>query len=175
MAATPGLSEPLIRPANRRDLPPVIVLRRMVGWGSGGIEGSFDAAAAGRLGIFVAERDGEIVGAVTVAYHPGLPGRAHVSDLLVAPQWRRRGLGTQLLQTAEQEARRRGLRECTLDVDATNEPALSLYLKSGYVHHRPAQFPWGPGHTLRKPLGGPAVAERVGLLSRLGWRFGPRS
>ena len=175
MAATPGLSETLIRPASRRDLAPVIALRRMVGWGSGGIEGSFDAALSGRLGIFVAEREGEIVGAVTVAFHPGLPaGRAHVSDLLVAPHWRRRGIGTQLLQTAEQEARRRGLRECTLDVDATNEPALSLYLKSGYVHHRPAQFPWGPGHTLKKPLGAPAADTRVGLLSRIRWRFGPR-
>ena len=174
MAAMPGLSDAFIRPASRRDLPSVIALRRTVGWGSGGIDGTFAAAAAGRLAIFVAEREGEIIGAVTVAFHAGLPtGRGHVSDLLVAGPWRRHGIGTQLLQTAEQEVRRRGLRECTLDVDATNEVALSLYLKTGYVHHRPAQFPWGPGHTLRKPLGVPTPLGRMGLLARMRWRFRP--
>lgn len=174
MAATPSLSDSQIRPAGRRDLPAVVALRRAVGWGSGGIEGTFAAAGTGRLGIFVAEREGEIVGAVTVAYHPGLPsGRGHVSDLLVAAHWRRHGIGAQLLQAAEQEARRHGLRECTLDVDATNEAALSLYLKTGYVHHRPAQFPWGPGHTLRKALAPPAPRGRMGLLARMYWRLGP--
>lgn len=174
MAAMPGLSDALIRPASRRDVPSVIALRRSVGWGSGGIEGTFAAAAAGRLAIFVGEREGEIIGAVTVAFHPGLPaGRGHVSDLLVAASWRRQGIGTQLLQTAEQEVRRRGLRECTLDVDATNEGALALYLKTGYVHHRPAQFPWGPGHTLRKSLAPPAQLGRLSLLARMRWRFRP--
>jgi ribosomal protein S18 acetylase RimI-like enzyme len=173
MAATPDLLGTRIRPADRRDLPAVVALRRAVGWGSGGLEGTFAAAAAGRLAILVAERDGAVVGAVTVAFHPGLPaGRAHVSDLLVSPDCRRCGIGTALLAAAEREAERRGLRECTLDVDAHNTAALALYRKSGYVYYRPAQFPWGPGQTLRKRLGPPPRSRpALRLLTRLRWRL----
>jgi ribosomal-protein-alanine N-acetyltransferase len=164
--------EARVRPAGQIDLPAVIALRQTVGWGSGGIEGSFAAAAAGRQAILVAEAQGAIVGAVTVGFHPGLPaGRAHISDLLVAPLWRRRGIGSQLLAAAEQEARRRGSRECTLDVDAHNDAAIALYLRRGYAHYRPAQFPWGPGHTMRKELAPRAAPSRPSLLALLRWRL----
>ena len=172
VAGAPSLEHLRLRPAGRADLPTLVALRRAVGWGSGGLEGSLGAAAAGRQAIVLADLDGIPVGAVTVALHAGLPpGRAHVSDLLVSPLWRRRGVGTALLQAAEEEARGRGLRECTLDVDAGNAAALELYRRAGYVHYRPAQFPWGPGYTLRKVLGAAPPAARFGLLGRLHWRL----
>lgn len=172
MAGAPNPIPVHIRPAGEADLPAVVALRRAVGWSSGGLEGSFAAAAAGRQAILAAELGESLVGAVTVAFHAGLPaGRAHVSDLLVAPLWRRRGIGTLLLEAAEQEARRRGLFDCTLDVDAHNDAALALYLRSGYTHYRPAQFPWGPGHTLRKEIAARPAPARPGFLARLRWRL----
>jgi ribosomal protein S18 acetylase RimI-like enzyme len=161
-----------LRAATRADLPALVALRRAVGWGSGGLEGSFSAAAAGRQVILLAELDGVLVGAVTVAPRVGLPPeRGHVSDLLVSPLWRRRGIGTLLLRAAEEEIRRRGGTECTLDVDGSNLGALELYRRNGYETFRPAHFPWGTGYTLRKVLA-PAAGPR-GLLSRLGWRRPP--
>lgn len=164
-----------LRPATRADLPALVALRRAVGWSSGGLEGSFSAVAAGRHVILLAELGCTVIGAVTVALHAGLPAeRGHVSDLLVSPLWRRRGVGTLLLRSAEEEILRRGGRECTLDVDGTNHGALELYRRCGYERYRPAQFPWGPGFTLRKVLASPPPAMRRGLWSRLGWPARPQ-
>ena len=172
MVGLPSALEVRIRPAQRMDLPAVVALRRTVGWGSGGLEGSFLAADAGRQAILVADLDGALVGAVTVAFQSGAPPtRGHVSDLLVSPLWRRRGVGTQLLQAAEQAAQARGVHDCTLDVDAHNAVALALYRRSGYGPYRPAQFPWGPGVTLRKEIGPRPAPRAPGLLARWRWRL----
>ena len=165
-----------VRPAGLSDLPALTALRAAAGWGSGGLEGSFAAVAAGRQAILVAELDGRAVGTVTASFMPagtGRTGSGHISDLVVAPRWRRRGIASELLAAAEEAVRRRGLQGVTLDVDAHNEGAMRLYLGRGYHRLGPAQFPWGPGHTLLKmlepdgrpvpalPRGWPAWARRL--------------
>lgn len=177
-----GLADPVevrIRSARREDLPAIVALRDSVGWSSGGIEGSFAAVDAGRQAILVAEVGGRTVGSVAMSFQVPASGgfrRGHISDLLVAPLWRRRGIARALLQAAEAAVAARGLPEVTLDVDAHNRAALALYFSSGYVHHRPAQFPWGSGYTLRKAL--LPEDERAIEPPLLGWwrRFtaGPR-
>lgn len=156
-----GAPEPTtirIRNAQREDLPVLVRLRESVGWSSGGVEAGFANVESGRQVLLLAEMDGRTVGAVAASFQvpaSGGFGRGHISDLLVTPLWRRRGVGTALLAAAERAVRARGLGEVTLDVDAENRGALALYARNGYVHYRPAQFPWGPGYTLRKVLDEP--------------------
>ena len=181
-----GLPHPAglrIRLAGRGDLPVLVELRRLVGWNSGGLEGSLLAAEAGRQVLLLAEWGGRPAGAVALSLPPmggGGFGRGHISDLLVVPLYRRRGIGTALLRAAEREIADRGLAEATLDVDAGNRTALRLYLGNGYQHHRPARFPWGPGYTLRKVLRPDAVPTpprpgQSGRLTRLWRRWSPGS
>jgi ribosomal protein S18 acetylase RimI-like enzyme len=52
--------------------------------------------------------------------------------LAVAPEARRRGVGSALLSAAEQHARARGARKLFLRVLSTNQSALRLYGRLGY-------------------------------------------
>lgn len=60
---------------------------------------------------------------------------AHIFVLYVAPEHRRRGLGSALMEYAENWARERGDRQMGLQVFLNNPPALNLYQKLGYQSH----------------------------------------
>ena len=59
----------------------------------------------------------------------------HVATLTlaVAPSWRRRGLGRELLVQAYEWAQTVGVRKISLNVRAGNEAAIQLYLQQGFV------------------------------------------
>lgn len=57
---------------------------------------------------------------------------AHINNLAVRPDLRGRGLGTQLLAAIVTEAAHLGAEVLTLEVRASNEPALRLYAKGGF-------------------------------------------
>jgi ribosomal protein S18 acetylase RimI-like enzyme len=89
--------------------------------------------------IFVAEREGDLVGLVAVLTAVPFteldepPGTyALVTDLVVTPAARRRGYGRALLRQAERYARRQGARELRIGVLAGNQPALHLYRATGF-------------------------------------------
>ncbi len=171
MASLPDGVKVQVRAARRADLAALTALRQSVGWSSGGLQGSFAAVEAGRQQIFLAVHGDHLLGAATLSLQTnGALRRGHISDLVVSPLWRRRGIGSMLLEAAEAASRQHDLVECTLDVDANNEPAIALYLGRGYRHYRPAYFPWGPGYTLRKPLADAPPPPR-----RRFWRFWRRS
>ena len=58
--------------------------------------------------------------------------QAHINNLAVRPELRRRGLGTQLLDALVAEAAHLGAIELTLEVRRSNEPALRLYERAGF-------------------------------------------
>ncbi|HEY9761703.1 MAG TPA: GNAT family N-acetyltransferase [Trichocoleus sp.] len=58
---------------------------------------------------------------------------AYVLLLFVDPEHRRRGLASALLKQGEQWAIQRGDRQLALQVLSTNQPALQLYQKLGYL------------------------------------------
>ncbi|HKA32844.1 MAG TPA: GNAT family N-acetyltransferase [Candidatus Binatia bacterium] len=60
----------------------------------------------------------------------GRPG-LYIEDLFVLPQWRRRGLGTQLLTRAAEIAVERGCGRMEWSVLDWNEPAIAFYKKLG--------------------------------------------
>lgn len=58
---------------------------------------------------------------------------AHVTNVAVHPNYRKRGLGRSLMVTLLEHAASNGLTCSTLEVRAGNENAISLYEKLGYV------------------------------------------
>ena len=83
--------------------------------------------------VLVAELDGAIVGRLSLARDPH-PASEHVADLglMVAKDHRRRGVGSALMEAAEQWARSAGVRKLELHVFPHNEPAIALYDRLGY-------------------------------------------
>lgn len=80
--------------------------------------------------IFVAERDGHLVGSVIVGYD-GI--RSWIYRLAVAPDQRRRGIGRRLLETAEATLGRLGCPKVNLQVRVGNPDVLAFYDRCGYV------------------------------------------
>jgi ribosomal-protein-alanine N-acetyltransferase len=58
--------------------------------------------------------------------------QAHINNLAVLPELRGRGLGTQLLEAIIAEAAHLGAAVLTLEVRASNTPALQLYRSAGF-------------------------------------------
>ena len=56
----------------------------------------------------------------------------HIITINVAPTWRRKGIGSQMLKEIERILKEKGVNECHLEVREDNAPALKLYLNSGY-------------------------------------------
>ena len=68
------------------------------------------------------------------------PGKYHIAELSVYPEFARRGIGSVLLLLARELAIERNFTELSLMVFAENTGAVSLYKKHGYreVNRRPA-------------------------------------
>ncbi|MDX2971659.1 GNAT family N-acetyltransferase [Kribbella solani] len=84
----------------------------------------------------VAEHDGEVVGYLRLQEKYKFPegaGVLAINGLAVAPQARRLGVASALLQAATTEGRRRGARKITLNVHHANLPARHLYERHGYI------------------------------------------
>lgn len=123
-------------------------LRRLARWGGLGL--LFWQADAGILGPpgFVWLEDGRVVGNVSLrraASHGGWM----IGNVAVDPQWRGRGIGRALLETAIQAAAQRGGLWVGLEVREDNPVALRLYEGLGFrvvgssiELIRPAGLPW---------------------------------
>lgn len=83
--------------------------------------------------VFIAEEDGRLVARLSLARDPH-PASRHVADLglMVASAYRRRGIGTRLLQEAVAWARASGVAKLELHVFPWNEAALRLYESFGF-------------------------------------------
>ncbi len=99
------------------------------------------AKHAGRL--FVVEVERAVVGFVAVLgrVEPEAPDEeqtpyAYVSDLVVLPTSRGKGLGRKLLERAEAFARSSGVRVFQIGVLSRNEPAIRLYRDFGFGDFR---------------------------------------
>jgi len=81
-------------------------------------------------GTLVAVVDGEIVGEIRV--DPSWMGFGDIG-MLVAADWRGRGVGSALVEAAIDWARAHDLHKLALGVFPHNEPAIALYRKFGFV------------------------------------------
>jgi putative acetyltransferase len=83
--------------------------------------------------VFLAEVEREVVARLSLARDPH-PSSRHVADLglMVSAPFRRRGIGTRLLEEAVAWAHASGVRKLELHVFPWNEPALGLYESFGF-------------------------------------------
>ncbi len=67
---------------------------------------------------------------------------AHIATIAVHPEYRRQGVGSQLLRVALRESLSKGVRLFTLEVRAQNETAQALYRSFGFdiVGRRPRYY-----------------------------------
>jgi RimJ/RimL family protein N-acetyltransferase len=157
------MSIALVRPARPGDAAALVALAEAVGsepggwlisesrWRSVGDERRYLKAVRNHpdAAVFLAERDEEIVGRLSISRDPH-PASRHVADLglMVAVSARRQGVGTALLEQAVAWARTTGVRKLELHVFPHNEPAIQLYERFGFVRegYRKDHFRRGSGY-----------------------------
>jgi len=137
-----------IREAVPADAPALVALARAVGsepegwllsaeeWRGAAAERRYLRAVrrSPNAAVFVAEAPEGLVGRLSVARDPH-PASFHVADLglMVAAEYRRRGIGRALLERAVKWSRANGIVKLELHVFPHNEPALALYERFGFV------------------------------------------
>ncbi len=134
------MNSPVIRQAALRDAQQMAELDRIcfsVPWS---LESFMQELSANEKAMyFVAEADGEIAG------YAGLwqiLDEGHITNVAVAPKFRRQGLATAILDAFLAEGRKRGIRAFTLEVRASNTAAQELYRKFRFqsAGYRPGYY-----------------------------------
>jgi GNAT superfamily N-acetyltransferase len=85
--------------------------------------------------LVACDEDGALLGfaGVSVRRHFSGDRDGYLGELVVAPEARRRGVGSLLVTAAEEWATSRGLERLTLETGAANTAARQLYARLGYV------------------------------------------
>jgi ribosomal-protein-alanine N-acetyltransferase len=83
-----------------------------------------------RSQAWIAEEEGAIVGFLVADGQPQRVG--HIITIDVVAEWRRRGVGTLLMDAAEDWAQARRLRLIYLETSERNAPAQRFYTQRGY-------------------------------------------
>jgi ribosomal protein S18 acetylase RimI-like enzyme len=104
---------------------------------------TFEAAAAWapenwnrqleQLATFVASSRGTDVGLARGALDDHSRNTGHMISMWVAPEARRDGIGSALVDAVVEWARAQGLTRLLLDVGEKNTPAIDLYTRKGFV------------------------------------------
>ena len=82
--------------------------------------------------IYIADVDGETVGFLSVEVHDDPVDHIYLDDFSVTAAYRNKGIGSDLLRTAEGYAEQIGSRAVILHVEKTNLSAICFYERSGY-------------------------------------------
>ena len=83
-----------------------------------------------RDGFLVAEEAGAVVGFVAAVV--SAPQTARILMLAVYAPWRRRGIGSALMDAFLKECAMRGIRDIELEVRKSNEAAIRFYMRYGF-------------------------------------------
>jgi len=119
---------PAIRPMHHTDVAAVAEVERQTyeyPWSAGIFR---DCLLAGYISV-VLDSGGEVVGygIMSVA-----AGEAHLLNLCIAGEFRRRGVGSRLLHYLLSRAQHSGTDRVFLEVRPSNKPALKLYRQAGF-------------------------------------------
>lgn len=125
-----GETEVTIHPMTPADLDEVMAIERLsylTPWS----RDAFASELLQRYTVYLVARAGQRV--VGYAGMHVIWEQAHVTNIAVHPEHRGRGFGERLLRELMRVARRRGVRQMTLEVRASNAPAQGLYRKLGFA------------------------------------------
>ena len=84
-----------------------------------------------RSAVFIALEGDEQLGYISILEHTHAT-TAWITDLVIRPSKRRRGIGSVLLSTAQDWAAARGSRDIFLEMSSKNHPAIRLAQKFGF-------------------------------------------
>lgn len=96
--------------------------------------------ASGNRIVFIYKINGEFIGEGALVFDTGdpdytVPGkRVYVSRMIVKKEYRKRGIGSEILAFLIGRAKEMGFSEMTIGVDKDNVNALHLYQKYGFTH-----------------------------------------
>ena len=126
---------------NDADLADVAALQARVfghGWGAEGLAGGEPNKQIAKVHV-ARERSGKLIGYSVVWL---IVDELHIHSIAVDPGFQRKGIAKALLQRVLEEARSQGATSSTLEVRASNQPALALYQKLGFKTEavRPAYY-----------------------------------
>lgn len=80
--------------------------------------------------FLVAEEDGQIVGGCGLTH---IMEEGDIHNVMVAPEYRGRGIAVRMLERLLEEGTASGIREFTLEVRVSNAAAIHVYEKLGFV------------------------------------------
>ena len=91
--------------------------------------------------FIVAEENGEVVGYIMCRIELGfseirrfyIVKKGHIVSIAILPDYRRKGLGKELLEKALEGMRDYNVKEGYLEVRVSNQPAIDLYTKIGFM------------------------------------------
>ena len=132
------------RPLEEDDIPAVERAVRRI---PGSHRKRLERQSRGEAVYLFAWAGSEPVGHVLLVFSSALGAdAAHVEDLAVDEPWRRRGIGTELMNRCEREALARGYERIEFGVGVDNDGARAFYRRLGYAE-LPGQVP----HVVRWP------------------------
>jgi ribosomal protein S18 acetylase RimI-like enzyme len=100
------------------------------------LEELFERTTAGR--IYLIDKNEKIVGYVFLSFYFSLEfggSTAFIDELFVLPRDRGQGIGSKVINLVEQKCMELNLKAIHLESERTNERAIALYSKLGFVDH----------------------------------------
>ena len=86
--------------------------------------------------IYVAQENDKVLAFLSAEVHHEQKDYIYLNDFLVTEAYRNKGIGTQLIRSAEAYAREIGIPAVLLHVEKTNEKAMNLHERLGYSSYR---------------------------------------
>jgi len=125
-----------IRPFRMSDMHAVLAIER-ASFGADAYDRNWFAEILHKCGrlFLVAETAGGVRAYIVTAIR-GPAGRAELVSVAVYPPYRGRGVAASLIESTLRRLRLRHVRELTLAVRASNQPAQALYAKFGFGQPR---------------------------------------
>ena len=112
-------------------------------WNTAQFKEEFAGIPATRF-MSVAESDNTIIGYCGV-FLPAPGVEADILTVAVLPEYRRQGIAQEFMRQIEAWARDRGATAMMLEVEQTNDSAIALYTKLGYMKISVRMDYYGPG------------------------------
>jgi ribosomal-protein-alanine N-acetyltransferase len=120
----------IIRRAEQRDLPQIVQIEGLCFPQETAFpSGMFAYLIKYSVSLVACEPEGRVLGFI-MGYTSGRGGAVYTLD--VHPLYRRKGVGSRLIQALEEELRELGARAIRLEAALENPEAMNLYRKAGY-------------------------------------------
>ena len=93
----------------------------------------FEAEINNNMSIYIVGKDEETGNVLSYGGMWLIYDTAEITNIAVHPNYRREGIGNNLLNVLFKTANDRGIYNFNLEVRASNKPAMDMYLKNGFI------------------------------------------